>query len=264
MAATDNPNVDPNYSNSTAQAPDTKPTRSDSFGEIIDPAKQQERQNVAAAAEREWIKQTAAADYSEISRGNKIRLVSTTTAPGEDSDKINTGVEAITFELSPEISESKQVMYAEIGDIRTAGSILIYGGSPSRRWQVTAKFLSRSREEAGNTWKSIQLLRAWTNPDVNYRYGVDAPGIPRVLRLHGYGRTWQGIPVVINSLNVEYPTDIDYIPAAQIVDGESIEYGSLVPVVQTVTFQLTEARRLDDLLNKFDLESFKRGTLTGW
>lgn len=274
MAVSSNPNVDPNYSNADARDLDAKVLANDSEGTITDPAMLERTRTAAARAESQWLREISNEIYMDESRAklhNTIRLVSTTENAAPDDEKINTGVESISFNLSPEISESQQVIYAEIGDIRTAGSILIFSGSPSRKWQINAKFLSRTPLEAGNTWKSIQLLRAWTKPDVNYRYGVDAPGIPRVLRLHGYGRTWQGIPVVISSLNVEYPTDIDYIPAAQYLPGngpnatpEYLEYGTLVPVIQSVSFQLTEARRLDELMNKFNLEEFKTGLLKGW
>ncbi|QDJ96475.1 hypothetical protein Xoosp13_289 [Xanthomonas phage Xoo-sp13] len=250
-------NTNYNYSNSSATSNNAKGSgtsdpNQESRGELINARDAADRQSAAVAAEREWIKQVSAAPVSDTRKNNKIRLVSTATATG--NGKINTGTEQITFNLTPEISESKQVIYAEIGDIRQAGSILIYGGSPSRRWSVNSKFLSRTAEEADSTWKSIQLLKAWGNPDTNYKYGIDS-GTPYVLKLYGYGRTWQGIPVVLTSVNVDYASDVDFIPTV---------YGTNVPIIQTVSFQLTEARTPDDLLVKFDLEKFKRGILPEW
>jgi len=256
-----NTTVNVNYSNRTAGNPDNKDaptnapgtTRPESQGEAINTALRTSDVQSAIDAERRWLAEVSGhSQIPDARKSNRIRLVSTTVATNDNF--INTGTEQVTFNLSPEISETKQVIYAEIGDIRQAASILIYGGSPSRKWSVNAKFLSRTAEEANNTWKSIQLMRSWTNPDTNYKYGLDS-GTPHVLRFYGYGRTWQGIPVVLSSLNVDFPTDIDYIPT---------DYGTNVPVIQSVSFQLTEARTPDDLLVKFDLEKFKLGVLPQW
>lgn len=258
---TSSQNVNQNYSNANAAITDAKNTVTDlieSPGEFLSLDSARNRTSVAEAAEREWLAKVSQApsggeaSYSN-GRSNKIRLVSTAVAR-TGTGQVNTGMEQVEFNLSPEISESKQVIYAEIGDIRQAASILIYGGSPSRKWSVTAKFLSRTTKEADETWKSVQLMRSWANPDTNYKFGIDS-GTPHVLRLYGYGRTWQGIPVVLSSINVEYPSDIDYIPTA---------YGTNVPVIQSISFQLTEARTPDDLLKKFDLEKFKLGVLPEW
>lgn len=257
-SSTSNTTTNTNYSNANATNPDTKNTVTgiqESRGEVINPQNAQNRSSVAAAAEREWLAKVSAQPVNGYTSGrnNKIRLISTAVSPSANG-QTNTGTEQVEFNLSPEISESKQVIYAEIGDIRQAASILIYGGSPSRKWSVNAKFLSRTTKEADDTWKAVQLMRSWANPDTNYKYGIDS-GTPHVLRLYGYGRTWQGIPVVLTSLNVEYPSDIDYIPT---------EYGTNVPVIQSLSFQLTEARTPDDLLKKFDLEKFKLGVLPEW
>lgn len=260
-SSTSSQNTNQNYSNANATNPDTKTTVTDlieSPGEFLNSLDARNRSSVAAAAEREWLAKVSQppangeASYSN-GRSNTVRLVSTAVSRSS-TGQTNTGTEQVEFKLSPEISESKQVIYAEIGDIRQAASILIYGGSPSRKWSVNVKFLSRTQKEADTTWKSIQLMRSWANPDTNYKYGIDS-GTPHVLRLYGYGRTWQGIPVVLSSLNIEYPSDIDYIPT---------EYGTNVPVIQSISFQLTEARTPDDLLQKFDLEKFKLGVLPEW
>lgn len=269
---TSNQNVQTNYSNANAANSDSKsvtPQSVESRGEYTDAELARNRDSVARRAESEWlarVSQPPDASNGETAysngRSNKVRLVSTAVAPSSNG-QANTGVEQVEFNLSPEISESKQVIYAEIGDIRQAASILVYSGSPSRKWSVNAKFLSRTSAEADATWRSIQLIKSWTNPDSNYKYGIDS-ATPHILKLYGYGRTWQGIPVVLTGLNIDYPTDIDYIPAAAAVGGQTYEYGTLVPVIQSVSFQLTEARTPDDLLVRFNLEKFKLGVLDEW
>lgn len=249
--------VNPNFSNSKSGNVDgngvSTTVSESSSGEFINQSLAQNRIYSAREAERLWTN-SVNAENAGLPEGkyNKIRLVSTAVASGNTT---NTGTEQVAFNLSPEISESKQVIYAEIGDIRQAASILIYGGSPSRKWSINAKFLSRTTEEADATWYSVQLMRSWTNPDSNYKYGIDS-GTPRVLRLYGYGRTWKGIPVVLTSINIDYPTDIDYIQTS---------FGSNVPIIHSVSLQLTEARKPDDLLNdSFNLEKFKLGVLPEW
>lgn len=254
-----------NYSNPNAQNPDEKFTPQEaSYGTVLDPAAQARRASTALAAETKWLNEISQENGASHTKSNKLRLVSTATIPGSEADSVNTGNESVTFELSPEISESHQAIYTEISAIRSAGSVLIYNGSPSRRWQVNAKFLSRTPLEAGNTWKTIQLLKSWTKPDVNYRFGNDAQRMPHVLRMYGYGRTWMGVPVVITSLSVEYPIDVDYVAASQYVGKEEKEYGTLVPIVQTVSFQLTESRNVTELWHRFDLDKFKLGMMEGW
>lgn len=274
-----------NYSNSSARSPDAKEPApqnttadlvSSPYGvewgpTIINRRDAENQQDAAIEAERQWLKEVSS-DPSHPVRNNKIRLISTLVDNGTLDGRVNTGIESITFELSPDISESKQVIYAEIGDVREAASMMVYGGSPSRKWSINAKFLSRSPEEADQTWRYVQLLRSWTLPDKNYKYGLDR-SIPRVVRLHGYGRTWQGIPVVLTGLNIDYPSDVDYIPATgnvtaspteENVDTTPYEHSSLVPVIQSVSFQLTEIRTPKELFKDYNLEKFKLGVLPNW
>ncbi len=244
-----------NVTNPNATPVDSKQPISNTVGNatVVDVIKANNRRVAAEEAETKWLTEVMKAPDTDSRRNNRIRLVSTKVTQGDGTS--NSGLDAVEFYLSPDINESKQAIYAEIGDIRQAASLLIYTGSPSRKWSVSAKFLARSPREADNSWKYVQLLRSWMNPDSNYKYGIDAAGTPHVLKFYGYGRTWQGIPVVLTNLNIEYMSEMDYIPTS---------YGTKVPVIQNVTFQLTEARTPDDLLKKFDLEMFKLGILPEW
>jgi hypothetical protein len=249
---------DQTYSNPNATSVDAKETpnistTTSSPGEYINPNKLLTDVAAANKAEKDFQAYISSTNF-DYNTYNKIRLVSSTITPTTSSS--NAGQEEIVFDISPTVDEAKNALYSEIGDIRTAASILIYIGSPSRKWSINAQFVSRTKEEATKTWSSVQLLRSWLNPDPNYKYGFDS-ATPHVLKLYGYGRTWRGIPVVLTSLNVSYPNDIDYVPTS--VDNTK------VPIVQTVTLNLTEARTVDDLINnKFNLELFKIGQLPNW
>lgn len=231
---------------------------------VLDALTQQKKATAAMEAEAEYHAMIASKPESYVSGSNKIKLVSTAQYPSTETTSLNAGPETVTFEISPEVSESNNAIYTEISAIRSAGSILIYTGSPSRKWQINSKFVSRTPNEAASTWRSIQLLKSWTKPDVNYKFGNDVKRMPHVVRLYGYGKTWMGIPVVVSSLNVEYPTDVDYVMAQEGTGPNSIQHGTLVPIVQTVSIQLTESRNIDELWYRFDLEKFKRGMMEGW
>ncbi len=227
----------------------------------------------AVRAEQEWLA-AVSSNPTHSAANNKIRLISNLIDAGINDSRINVGLEQVHFELTPEISEQKSVSYGEYGDLRAAASIMFFNGSPSRKWNLNATFLARTQDEANKTWRDVQMLRSWTLPDKNYRYGLDA-AMPRVLKLYGYGRTWQGIPVVITSLSVEYPSDVDYIPAADIngsyassteenITPSNFNYGSLVPVIQKVSISLTETRTPKELWQEFNLDKFKLGVLPSW
>lgn len=229
---------------------------------------------------------------------------------------INAPYNSVTFFLTPEISESRSVNYLEIGDIRLPASILIYMGSPSRSFNISAKFMARSQAEADVAFRNKSLLESWCvtnsglsgdnigsavtktnnqlgNPDV-VNPGDTAtvaqqdgfiPGIsalptksqvsnqppqtftastdlfaqsPPVLALEGYAGQFRKIPIVIRSLNISYPSDVDYIAGSN---------GVMVPILQDISIQLQEARNISGgkgAIDKFRLKEFKQGTLQYW
>jgi hypothetical protein len=74
--------------------------------------------------------------------------------------------DSVRFTVTPEMSESKSVSYIDISDVRLPASILIYMGSPSRNYNINAKFLSRSTTEANQTYAYLNLLRSWCDGSV--------------------------------------------------------------------------------------------------
>lgn len=81
---------------------------------------------------------------------------------------------------------------------------------------------------------------------------------PKVLALEGYGGQFRKIPVVIRSLNITYPSDVDYVTASG---------GQWVPIVQDVSISFTEAREISKFtgaISGFNLQAFKTGTLEYW
>jgi hypothetical protein len=89
--------------------------------------------------------------------------------------------------------------------------------------------------------------------------GDDLGAPPAVLLLSAYtkGRPVTNInriPVVIQNLSINYPTDVDYIPS---IDGEPF------PTIMSISISLTEAHSPVEY-ESFNLSQFKTGTLPGF
>lgn len=159
----------------------------------------------------------------------------------------------VYFELTPDLSESGQTVYVEESSIRQPASVLIYMGSPSRTWSLTARFLARTPAEAESTFKSISLIKSWRMPGGG---GSDTNSPPHILHLTAYSKNVRGVPMVLQGYDSQLPADVDYI---------STMYG-LVPIFQTITLSLKEAQLTEniDRLGNFNLDQFKRGILDQW
>jgi hypothetical protein len=192
----------------------------------------------------------------------EVRLISRDGAAGN----VQHGVR---FFVTPELSESRTVLYDEMSDIRFPGGMLIYIGTQLRTYSITAKMISRTRQEADLTYTYTHILKSWTMPS---KFGtVDALGTggqgggentPEILRLYAYGKERQirGVPVVMTSLNIDYPSNITYITKS--------DNKTFVPIVQTFTIGLKEARNWKELSGEgdtgFKIEEYKQGILPAW
>lgn len=71
----------------------------------------------------------------------------------------------VAFEVTPDLTESRQVNYNSIEPTHLPGSIQIFKNSSSRTFQVSgARFLSRTPQEADRTIKRLWVLRSWGTP----------------------------------------------------------------------------------------------------
>lgn len=83
-------------------------------------------------------------------------------------------------------------------------------------------------------------------------------GTPEVLLLEGYGGQFRNIPVVITGLNINFPSDTDYIKTTE---------GVWVPIYHEISISLKEAREISGrrgAIDQFNLTKFKQGTLEYW
>ena len=182
----------------------------------------------------------------------------------------------VVFRATPEISENRAVNFSEISDIRHPGGLLIYIGTPPRTFDISARFVSRTTAEATEAYAFTNLLKSWTMPSKRENTSGGAEwdsgnggykNTPAVVRLYGYDKgnkgNFRGIPVVITSLNLSFPPDINYIKT---------DSGVFVPIIQSVSIALKEARKFSELRGEtdgsggigFDMTKFKNGELDAW
>lgn len=216
----------------------------------------------------------------------------------------------VIFEVSPELNESVSVKMESISPMHMPGSIYVYGSTSSRRFSLSAKFISRTTEEATRHMQYLWLLRSWTMPYFgesgyylnrkqqraritmprtgstlgNKTHQVLSPELqkemygnlisgspPDVLKLYAYSDSSKSthshsmtnlhaVPVIIESLNIPYTSEVDYIPTDPTDNGiPSVPF----PTSMLVEISLQETHAPKEF-SKFKLEDFKKGKLDGF
>ena len=183
---------------------------------------------------------------------HKIRL--TELVPGTNQETYT-----LFFEVMPEIVESRTVSYEAVAPAQFPGAFQKYKSTDSTQWTVNATLISRTVVEATQNLEYLNRLRSWTMPyfgDVTgnqYPERLGAP--PPVLIFSGFRQHMIGpVPVVITSLNWNFPKDVDYIPAISPTTSTSIPF----PTVMQLGIQLVESFSTAEF-NNFSLNDFRLG-----
>jgi hypothetical protein len=208
----------------------------------------------------------------------KVKLISCTGLnSGNPAD-----IERVVFEVTPTFTEERAVEYTPVAPIHLPGSVQVYKRTNARTFGVAAYLISRTREEATANIAILQTLRGWTMPyfgsgsstgrhspvkdnPAGRREAAEILGAPPdVLYLYAYSsmtsRERQGhininrIPVVLSSLSISYPEDVDYIPTFS-ANREPM------PTKMTVNLTLLETHSPHDF-EQFSLQQFKAGKMT--
>lgn len=160
--------------------------------------------------------------------------------------------ERVTFEITPNISESQAVNYSPIESLHLPTNITVFRNTPGRVFNVSdAKLVARTQEEADEKIRILNLIRGWSKP----RFSTPAAGPPDVLLLKGYGRRMlKGIPVVLTNYVIDLPPTTDYIKSST---------NEMVPILSSVTLTLNEVHSMAEI-NSFTLSKYKTGTLRNW
>lgn len=145
----------------------------------------------------------------------------------------------VVFDVTPTLTESGGVDYSQVAPVHLPGAIQIYRHTNPRQFSVGATLVSRTIEEATANMKRLQMLRAWRFPyfgtsskefdsqqNAISRVRSTSPELrgapPEVLYLYGYSSPENSlrrsmvnlnkIPVVLQTLDITWPDDVDYLP----------------------------------------------------
>lgn len=209
-------------------------------------------------------------------------------------------VNSVKFHITPEVAEARSVNYSEISDVRLPSSILIWMGSPSRNFNINAKFLARSPQEASDAFKNISLLKSWcvTNSPLGpiTRQNVDTilhgtPSPTDTTAPASGTETQETEKSLSETINISGPLFTD-TPEVLLLEGYGEQFrkipvvitslnitfpsdtdyiespqGAWVPILHEISISLKEAREISDragAIGGFSLSKFKQGTLEYW
>lgn len=152
----------------------------------------------------------------------------------------------VRFRVTPKISESRVTTYQDEA-LPDAGGITVYAVTDNRKFTINATFVSRTQEEAQRTFREINTLKSWLIPE------NDGNAKPEIIKLWGYKKQFDGIPVVMSTLNITWADDVDYIDSGN----------AWVPIVQTASMTLIESHSTPEV-QAFDIEAFRQGVMPGF
>jgi predicted secreted protein len=201
----------------------------------------------------------ATPEFSE-SRQVMYKNIDPTHAPGAIYQYANTGSRTFSIQgkfISRSVLEAtKNLAYIQylrtwampvfgyIGDSPAKGEDIL--GAPPAILLLTAYSLGNPTPSATDTKAKIATNVAGSNKNMMNKespaYNMQVPAI---------GNNIFEVPVVITSLEIPYPSDVDYIPTVNQIP---------VPTIVTVTLQLTETHS-PNKYGKFNLQAFKAGNL---
>ncbi len=205
----------------------------------------------------------------------------------------------IAFDVTPEITETRNVNYKTLEPVHMPGGIHVYGNTASRIFNINnIRLVSRSREEASRNLYRLNILRSWAMPYFGKASSrlVGAP--PDVLALTAYATGLQDsanavaaaarverlgtgelnatdsgvlerkratnihqIPVVLQQISIPYPSDTDYIDTVGLEIGDTVITGGVpFPTIMTVDMILLETHSPAEYAD-FDLTKYRQGLL---
>ena len=170
--------------------------------------------------------------------------------------------DVVVFDVMPSITEARSVTYKSFTPQHHPGEIMKYEASGARDWNISAKLISRTVDEATWNLNIINMIRGWTMPfygeGTASNAGTDsylgAP--PPIITLKAYGERMIGpVKCVLTNYSWDFPNDIDYIQANS-TGGAKVPF----PVILTVTLSLKETWSPAEF-SGFDLMAFKQGDM---
>lgn len=71
----------------------------------------------------------------------------------------------VTFDVTPDVTETRQVNYKDMNPVHMPGTIYVYGNTSARTFALdSVKLISRTVAEATRNMQTLWTLRSWTMP----------------------------------------------------------------------------------------------------
>jgi len=208
----------------------------------------------------------------------------------------------LLFPYTPNINDSATVQYDYYDPIHTNQPFAAFKSVAAKEITVIGPFTAQNQEEARYCLAAIHFLRTVTKMFFGTNRGTGQPGQravdlrgtpPPILLFNAYGTAiYHNVPVIVNTYNVEFPQDIDYVEVdfSRSVGTErrDIDFGfdifsadrfgtneieksrdisAWVPTKFTISLTMTVQNTPDRLRRSFNLNDFRTGKLVkrgGW
>lgn len=164
----------------------------------------------------------------------------------------------IVFDASSPVSESRSANYSDgYNIVHLPTDILAYRNTSGRKFGVTAKLVSRTKDEAvKNAW-NLNCIRSWMLPDFG-----DSGATPPILYFSAYNSlNIKNLSSVIRNYSWTFPDDVDFIFSEDEPNFEPM------PIIGTVQFEIDEiwsAKEITEKLWKIKApEPFSDGKIYG-
>lgn len=142
----------------------------------------------------------------------------------------------IVFEASSLLGESRSASYDGFSIVHLPTSLLAYRNTSGRKFDLQGKFVSRTKDEASENSKYLDLIRKWILPDFG---GTGAT--PPILKLSGYkNNNIKDLQVILHSYSWQFPEEVDFIWAGS----------SPMPVIGTIQVALEEVYSAEQITAK--------------
>jgi len=105
------------------------------------------------------------AKANKLENQYKVKLRVATQYTGMASDVREDRRRTVQFQVTPDVTENRNVNYKTLDPLHMPGQIYVYGGTSSRTFQLSSiRLISRTTKEATDNMRTLHLLRSWTMP----------------------------------------------------------------------------------------------------
>ena len=102
---------------------------------------------------------------SDVENQYKVRLSVANRYTGMSQDIQELRNRQVTFNVTPDVTENRNITYKTLDPLHMPGQIMVYGGTSSRTFQISnVRLVSRTTKEATENMQTLHMLRSWAMP----------------------------------------------------------------------------------------------------